>query len=93
MLCLDEKSQCHALGRSQLSLPLTPRPAGTMTHDYNRYGTTTLFAAIGIATGKVLNHCFPRHGNRRFLAFLRIIDGQVPRDVDIHRVLYNYAVH
>jgi hypothetical protein len=78
VLCFDEKSQCQALERSQPSLPLTPRRAGTMTHDYRRHGTTTLFAALDTATGKVLNHCFPRHREPEFLAFLKIIDGQVP---------------
>jgi transposase len=91
--CFDEKSQCQALERSQPSLPLVPGRAGTMTHDYKRHGTTTLFAALDTATGKVLNHCFPRHRNREFLAFLKIIDGQVPRDLDIHLVLDNYAAH
>jgi len=93
VLCFDEKSQCQALQRSQPSLPLTPGRAGTMTHDYKRHGTTTLFAALDTATGKVLNHCFPRHRNREFLAFLKMIDGQVPRDLDIHLVLDNYAAH
>ena len=93
VLCFDEKSQCQALERSQPSLPLTPGRAGTMTHDYRRHGTTTLFAALDTATGKVMNHCFPRHRNREFLAFLKIIDGQVPRDLDIHLVLDNYAAH
>jgi transposase len=93
VLCFDEKSQCQALERTQPSLPLTPGRAGTMTHDYRRHGTTTLFAALDTATGKVLNHCFPKHRNREFLAFLKIIDGQVPRDLDIHLVLDNYAAH
>jgi len=93
VLCFDEKSQCQALERSQPSLPLTRGRAGTMTHDYKRHGTTTLFAALDTATGKVLNHCFPRHRNREFLAFLKIIDGQVPRELDIHLVLDNYAAH
>ncbi len=93
VLCFDEKSQCQALERSQPSLPLTRGRAGTMTHGYKRHGTTTLFAALDTATGKVLNHCFPRHRNREFLAFLKIIDGQVPRDLDIHLVLDNYAAH
>ena len=93
VLCFDEKSQCQALERSQPSLPLTAGRAGTMTHDYRRHGTTTLFAALDTATGKVLNHCFPRHRNREFLTFLKIIDGNVPRDLDIHLVLDNYAAH
>lgn len=93
VLCFDEKSQCQALERTQPSLPLTRGRAGTMTHDYKRHGTTTLFAALDTATGKVLNHCFPRHRNREFLAFLKMIDGQVPRDLDIHLVLDNYATH
>ncbi len=93
VLCFDEKSQCQALQRTQPSLPLTRGRAGTMIHDYKRHGTTTLFAALDTATGKVLNHCLPRHRNREFLAFLKIIDGQVPSDLDIHLVLDNYAAH
>jgi transposase len=93
VLCFDEKSQCQALERSQPSLPLTAGRAGTMTHDYRRHGTTTLFAALDMATGKVMNLCMPRHRHREFLAFLKIIDGQVPRDLDIHLVLDNYAAH
>jgi transposase len=93
VLCFDEKSQCQALERSQPSLPLKPGRAGTMTHDYKRHGTTTLFAALNTATGTVVNHCFARHRHREFLAFLKIIDGQVPRDLEIHLVLDNYATH
>lgn len=93
VLCFDEKSQCQALERTQPSLPIKPGRAGTMTHDYKRHGTTTLFAALDAATGRVLNHCFPRHRHREFLAFLKMIDGQVPRDLDIHLVLDNYAAH
>ena len=93
VLCFDEKSQCQALERSQPSLPLRPGRAGTMTHDYKRHGTTTLFAALNTATGTVLNHCFARHRHREFLAFLKIIDGQIPRDLEIHLVLDNYATH
>ena len=64
-----------------------------MTHDYKRHGTTTLSAALEVATGKVINHCFPRHRAKEFLTFLKIIDGQVPRELDIHLVLDNYATH
>jgi transposase len=93
VLCFDEKSQCQALERSQPSLPIVPGRPGTMTHDYKRHGTTTLFAALDTATGRVLNHCFARHRHREFLAFLKMIDGQVPRDLEIHLVLDNYAAH
>jgi transposase len=90
-LCFDEKSQCQALERTQPSLPLTPGPVRHHDPRHKRHGTTTLFAALDTATGKVLNHCFPRHRSSEFLAFLKIIDGQVPRDLDIHLELDNYA--
>lgn len=93
VLCVDEKSQCQALERSQPSLPLTPGRAGTMTHDYKRHGTTTLFAALNTVTGEVLTDCKPRHRNQEFLAFLKLIDLHVPNDLDIHVVIDNYAAH
>ena len=93
VFCFDEKSEMQALQRTQPGLPMKPGRAGTMTHDYKRHGTTTLFAALDVATGHVINHCFPRHRAKEFLAFLKIIDGQVPRDLQIHIVLDNYATH
>jgi len=93
VLCADEKSQVQALERSQPSLPMKPGRAGTMTHDYKRHGTTTLFAAMDIATGEVLTDYKPRHRNQEWLAFLKLIDRTVPDDLDIHLVADNYGAH
>jgi hypothetical protein len=79
VLCVDEKSQIQALDRTQPGLPIKRGRAGTMTHDYKRNGTTTLFAALDVLTGKVIGECHPRHRNREFLRFLRTIDRQVPK--------------
>jgi len=93
VLCVDEKSQIQALDRTQPSLPLKKGRAGTMTHDYKRNGTTTLFAALDAATGKVMGLCLSRHRHKEFLAFLKLIDGQVPKGLDVHLVLDNYGTH
>ncbi len=93
VFCFDEKSQIQALERSQPSLPMKPGRAGTKTHDYRRHGTTTLFAAMNMATGHVVNQCFKRHRAKEFLAFLKMVDGQVPRDLEIHMILDNYSTH
>jgi transposase len=93
VLCVDEKTQTQALDRTQPSLPLKPGRAGTMTHDYKRNGTTDLFAALNAATGEVLTDCRRRHTHDDFLAFLRLIDREVPRDLDVHLVLDNLSVH
>jgi transposase len=93
VLCMDEKSQVQALDRTQPSLPLKPGRAGTMTHDYKRNGTTTLFAALDVLTGNVIGKCFARHRHDEFLRFLRIIDTQVPRRLQIHMILDNYGTH
>ena len=93
VLCADEKSQIQALERSQPSLPMTPGRAGTMTHDYKRHGTTTLFAAMDIATGEVLTDYQPRPRNQEWLSFLKLIDRTVPDDLDIHLVADNYGTH
>lgn len=93
VFCFDEKSQVQALQRSQPSLPMKPGRAGTRTHDYKRHGTTTLFAAMNMASGHVINHCCKRHRAKEFLAFLKIVDAQVPRDLQIHMILDNYATH
>jgi len=79
VLCMDEKSQIQALDRTQPSLPMTPGRAGTMTHDYKRNGTTTLFAALDVLTGKVIGQCLPRHRHEEFLKFLKTIDAEVPQ--------------
>ena len=93
VLCMDEKSQIQALERTQPSLPLKKGRAGTMTHDYKRNGTTTLFAALNVLTGVVIGQCLPRHRNGEFLKFLRTIDRQVPKGLQIHMILDNYGTH
>ena len=93
VLCVDEKSQCQALERSQPALPLGLRYVEGYTHDYLRHGTTTLFAAFDITEGKVLAQCRPRHRHQEFLQFLRHIDANVPADLDVHLILDNYATH
>jgi transposase len=93
VLCMDEKSQIQALDRTQATLPMKPGRAGTMTHDYKRNGTTTLFAALDVLTGKVIGQCLPRHRHQEFLTFLRTIDREVPRRLAVHVILDNYASH
>src|SRR5450755_3305820 len=93
VLSMDEKSQIQALDRTQPSLPIKPGRAGTMTHDYKRNGTTTLFAALDVLTGSVIGQCLPRHRHGEFLRFLRIIDGEVPEGLRVHLILDNYATH
>jgi len=93
VLCMDEKSQIQALDRTQASLPIKKGRAGTMTHDYKRNGTTTLFAALDVLTGKVIGQCLPRHRHIEFLKFLRTIDSEVPNGLQIHLILDNYSTH
>jgi transposase len=93
VLCMDEKSQIQALDRTQPSLPMKKGRAGTMTHDYKRNGTTTLFAALNVLTGVVIGQCLPRHRNGEFLKFLRTIDREVPKGLAIHMILDNYGTH
>ena len=93
VLCVDEKSQIQALDRTQPLLPMRPGQVERRTHDYMRHGTTTLFAALDIATGKVIGQCFPRHRSREFLSFLRSLEARVPDDLDVHLVMDNYATH
>jgi transposase len=93
VLCMDEKSQIQALDRTQPSLPMKKGRAGTMTHDYKRHGTTTLFAALNVLTGTVIGRCLPRHRNTEFLKFLRTIDREVPKGLQVHMILDNYATH
>jgi transposase len=93
VLCVDEKSQIQALDRTQPGLPLKKGRAATMTHDYKRHGTTTLFAALDVKSGKVIGDCMPRHRAKEFLKFLRQIDKAVPARRDVHLVLDNYATH
>lgn len=93
VLCVDEKSQCQALERSQPVLPMGLGYVEGYTSDYIRHGTTTLFSALTVATGNVLTTCKKRHRHQEFLAFLREIDKNVPKDMDIHIILDNYATH
>ncbi|MES1956220.1 IS630 family transposase [Salinisphaera hydrothermalis] len=93
VLCVDEKSQVQALDRTQPMLPLGLGYVEGVTHDYVRHGTTTLFAALDIATGEVMARCQHRHRHQEFLRFLRHIEAQVPVDLDVHLVLDNYATH
>jgi transposase len=93
VLCMDEKSSIQALDRTQASLPMVKGRAGTMTHDYKRHGTTTLFAALDILTGKVIGQCLPRHRHEEFLVFLKTIDAEIPKGLQIHLILDNYAAH
>ena len=93
VLCMDEKSQIQALDRTQPSLPMKKGRAGTMTHDYKRNGTTTLFAALNVLTGVVIGQCLPRHRNGEFLKFLRRIDREVPKGLQIHLIVDNYGTH
>jgi len=93
VLCVDEKSQIQALDRSQPVLPMRPGQAERRTSDYTRYGTSSLFAALDIATGTVLGRCFRRHRAKEFRKFLADIDREVPEGLDVHLVLDNYATH
>src|SRR6266850_4890558 len=93
VLSIDEKSQIQALDRTQPGLPLKKGRAGTMTHDYKRNGTTTLFAALNVLEGKVIGQCMPRHRHQEFIRFLNAIDAEVPGKRAIHVVLDNYATH
>jgi transposase len=93
VLSVDEKSQIQALNRTQPSLPMKPGRAGTMTHDYKRNGTTTLFAALNVFTGLLLFKCMPRHRNGEFLTFLRLIDRGIDKAKKVHLVVDNYGTH
>ncbi len=93
VLCVDEKSQIQALDRTQPGLPLKKGRCGTMTHDYKRNGTTTLFAALNTLEGTVIGTCYPRHRNIEFRHFLRQIDRQIPPSLDVHLILDNYGTH
>ncbi|HUD96477.1 MAG TPA: IS630 family transposase [Woeseiaceae bacterium] len=93
VLCVDEKSQIQALDRTQPVLPLAPGIPERRTHDYMRHGTTTLFAALDIATGEVIGRLHRRHRSSEFLKFLRAIEAQVPSDLDIHLIMDNYGTH
>jgi len=93
VLCLDEKSQIQALNRTQPGLPLKKGRCGTMTHDYKRNGTTTLFAALNILDGKVVGECHSRHRHQEWLRFLRRLDREFPSRLKLHLVMDNYGTH
>lgn len=93
VLCVDEKSQIQALNRTQPMLPMGLGYLEGVTHDYVRHGTTTLFAALDIASGTIIGQCRPQHRHQEFLSFLRHIDQNVPKELDVHLVLDNYATH
>ncbi|MFO0981088.1 MAG: IS630 family transposase [Planctomycetota bacterium] len=93
VISVDEKTQVQALDRTQPSLPLVKGRCGTMTHDYKRNGTTTLFAALIIAIGQVIATCMPRHQNGEWIKFLKLINTQTPTGLDLHIILDNYGAH
>ena len=93
VLSMDEKSQIQALDRTQPGLPLKPGKCGTMTHDYKRHGTTTLFAALNVLDGTVMGRCMQRHRHQEFIRFLNLIEREVPAGKVIHVILDNYAPH
>src|ERR1019366_6644112 len=93
VLCVDEKSQIQALDRTQRGLPMKKGRCGTMTHDYTRNGTTTLFAAMSMLDGRVVGQCLARHRHQEFLKFLRLLDREFPRNLDLHLVVDNYGTH
>jgi transposase/transcriptional regulator with XRE-family HTH domain len=93
VLCVDEKSQIQALDRTQPGLPLKKGRCGTMTHDYKRNGTTSLFAALEVLQGKVIGECYERHRHQEFLKFLRRLDQEFPGEIRLHLVMDNYGTH
>ncbi len=93
VLCVDEKSQIQALDRTQPLLPLRPGQVERRTHDYKRHGTTSLFAALDVKTGKVIGECHRRHRAAEFRKFLDTIEANVPADLDVHVIVDNYGTH
>lgn len=93
VVCIDEKSQIQALDRTQPGLPMKKGRCGTMTHDYKRNGTTTLFAALEVAEGKVIGQCYARHRHQEFLKFLKHLDQEFPAELNLHLVMDNYGTH
>jgi transposase len=93
VLCVDEKTQIQALDRTQPGLPLKKGRCGTMTHDYKRNGTTTLFAALSMLDGRVIGDCMPRHRHQEFIRFLKKIDAETPAELDLHIIVDNYGTH
>jgi transposase len=93
VLCIDEKSQIQALDRTQPLLPMRPGQVERRTHDYTRHGTTSLFAALDVATGAVIGRCYPKHRSSEFRKFLDQVEANVPADLDVHLIMDNYATH
>lgn len=93
VFCVDEKTSIQALDRTQPGLPMKPGRCGTMTHDYKRHGTSTLFAALNTLTGEVIGQCKKRHRHQEFLAFLKTVDKQTPGELEVHLIVDNYATH
>jgi transposase len=93
VLCVDEKSQIQALQRTQPGLPMIKGRCGTMTHDYKRHGTTTLFAALNVLDGRVIGECMARHRHQEFLRFLRRLDRELPKGIPLHLIVDNYGTH
>lgn len=93
VFCVDEKSSIQALDRTQPGLPMKKGRAGTMTHDYKRNGTSTLFAALNVFTGEVIGECKKRHRHQEFISFLKTVKSQTPEDLDLHIIVDNYATH
>jgi len=93
VLCVDEKSQMQALDRTQPLLPMRPGQVERRSHDYERHGTTSLFAALDVKTGKIIGECHRRHRAREFRKFLHTIDSNVPRDINVHLIVDNYSTH
>jgi transposase len=93
VLCVDEKSQIQALDRTQKSLPMFPGRLGTLTHDYKRHGTTTLFAALELLEGKLIGTCMPHHRQPEWVKFLKQIDHETPKELDLHLIVDNYITH
>ncbi len=93
VFCVDEKSSIQALDRTQPGLPMKKGRAGTMTHDYKRNGTSTLFAALNVFTGEVIGECKQRHRHQEFLSFLKTVEKQTPKDMDLQVIVDNYSTH
>lgn len=93
VLCVDEKSQIQALQRTQPGLPIKKGRCGTMTHDYKRHGTTTLFAALNTLDGRIIGECMAKHRHQEFLHFLRRLDWELPKEIPLHLIVDNYGTH
>lgn len=93
VFCVDEKSSIQALDRTQPGLPMKKGRAGTMTHDYKRHGTSTLFAALDVASGEVIGECKSKHRHQEFLSFLKTVEKQTPKELELHLIVDNYSTH